>query len=253
MIVNSGEKSYTENATRLGVTSVVGCNQIENPYTLLRSKRSRTHHLCNPVVLSQSNPAKVVGFRLSEPISPTPDTINPDDLETEAELRDMVWQEENMVVTVEEKRILANRLVKEVNGYPYRDNLTGYYGKHHEKTVPVLKKYKSLIKRHSDAGDAAKVAIAWLDKRINIVLLREYTAKHINRHRNNLKRDYAETYAAIVDRDGEFCVRCRGTEKLTIDHIIPLKLLGRGELSNLQLLCKPCNSSKGCRVKSAEH
>lgn len=55
----------------------------------------------------------------------------------------------------------------------------------------------------------------------------------------------------VFARDGHRCVRCfrGGTEiDLTIDHITPVSLGGDNSESNLQTLCRPCNSTKGVRV-----
>ena len=41
------------------------------------------------------------------------------------------------------------------------------------------------------------------------------------------------------------CEKCRATEDLAIDHIMPLARGGHNGLDNLTLLCKNCNSSKG--------
>ncbi len=41
------------------------------------------------------------------------------------------------------------------------------------------------------------------------------------------------------------CAKCKSTENLEIDHIIPFVLGGKTELKNLQLLCKKCNLKKG--------
>jgi 5-methylcytosine-specific restriction protein A len=45
-----------------------------------------------------------------------------------------------------------------------------------------------------------------------------------------------------------FCKQCGVTKDLTVDHIIPLVDLSpelRYEISNLQVLCRRCNSTKG--------
>ncbi|MDY6804813.1 MAG: HNH endonuclease [Cyanobacteriota bacterium] len=51
----------------------------------------------------------------------------------------------------------------------------------------------------------------------------------------------------VFDRDRNQCQSCgkTGSEtQLTIDHIIPLALGGTNDISNLQTLCRPCNSQK---------
>lgn len=49
----------------------------------------------------------------------------------------------------------------------------------------------------------------------------------------------------VKRRDGFACVQCKGTEDLTIDHIVPLSRGGTDELSNLQTMCHACNLTKG--------
>jgi 5-methylcytosine-specific restriction endonuclease McrA len=50
----------------------------------------------------------------------------------------------------------------------------------------------------------------------------------------------------VINRDG-CCQRCGTEERLTVDHIVPRVLGGDDSLSNLQVLCGSCNSSKGGR------
>jgi 5-methylcytosine-specific restriction endonuclease McrA len=47
----------------------------------------------------------------------------------------------------------------------------------------------------------------------------------------------------IFNRDKK-CLRCHCLTKLSIDHIIPISKGGENSLSNLQTLCKSCNSIK---------
>ncbi len=49
----------------------------------------------------------------------------------------------------------------------------------------------------------------------------------------------------VWQRDGGACVRCGGREKLEFDHIIPVADGGSSTERNVQLLCEPCNRSKG--------
>lgn len=50
----------------------------------------------------------------------------------------------------------------------------------------------------------------------------------------------------VIRRDGGACQAC-GQEGKHVDHIVPRRLGGTDELSNLQLLCVQCNLRKGGR------
>lgn len=57
---------------------------------------------------------------------------------------------------------------------------------------------------------------------------------------NELKKKYNHT-----------CLNCKKKEpeiKLTIDHVIPLKVGGKNFIENTQPLCQSCNSSKGIKI-----
>jgi 5-methylcytosine-specific restriction endonuclease McrA len=62
--------------------------------------------------------------------------------------------------------------------------------------------------------------------------------------RQTFNRKSRDLFVQLVVRDGPTCAKCGTTDNLTVDHIVPLARGGSDELSNLQLLCKPCNSSK---------
>lgn len=49
-------------------------------------------------------------------------------------------------------------------------------------------------------------------------------------------------------RDEGRCQSCGSTTELQFDHIIPLALNGGSDENNLQLLCGPCNRSKGAGI-----
>ena len=53
----------------------------------------------------------------------------------------------------------------------------------------------------------------------------------------------------IFKRDKWMCLKCNSLENLTIDHIIPVNKSGKNKLSNLQTLCRSCNSSKSDKFK----
>jgi hypothetical protein len=68
-----------------------------------------------------------------------------------------------------------------------------------------------------------------------------------NKLRKELLRSYEDTYATVAQH-GEFCVHCGRTDKLTLDHIVPLSRGGTNHNSNMQLLCRRCNSRKSNRM-----
>ena len=53
--------------------------------------------------------------------------------------------------------------------------------------------------------------------------------------------------AAIFERDQHRCLHCGAQDDLSVDHIVPESKGGLLSLSNLQTLCRPCNSRKGAR------
>jgi hypothetical protein len=52
----------------------------------------------------------------------------------------------------------------------------------------------------------------------------------------------------IYERDGYRCVTCGSSDRLSLDHIKPVKLGGSDAEANLQTMCRSCNSRKGARV-----
>ena len=53
---------------------------------------------------------------------------------------------------------------------------------------------------------------------------------------------------AVWDRDGGRCVRCKATDYLEYDHIIPYTKGGANTVNNIQILCRKCNALKSDRV-----
>lgn len=48
----------------------------------------------------------------------------------------------------------------------------------------------------------------------------------------------------VLERSGNRCQQCGSTSDLTIDHIVPVSRGGTSTESNLQALCRSCNSRK---------
>lgn len=74
-------------------------------------------------------------------------------------------------------------------------------------------------------------------------------------HRNRRARikgsngDVSESdWIELCERYGHICLACGQEKPLTQDHVIPLSQGGAHDISNIQPLCRECNSSKGNRV-----
>jgi 5-methylcytosine-specific restriction endonuclease McrA len=52
----------------------------------------------------------------------------------------------------------------------------------------------------------------------------------------------------VWQRDSGQCVKCKSRERLEFDHIIPVTAGGSSTERNVQLLCEPCNRSKGSKI-----
>ncbi len=55
--------------------------------------------------------------------------------------------------------------------------------------------------------------------------------------------------ARILSRDGNACLACGSTKRLSVDHIIAWSAGGSNDDSNLQILCGPCNTRKADRTQ----
>ena len=80
--------------------------------------------------------------------------------------------------------------------------------------------------------------------------LREYERERRQRRGSTAQRGYGHAWQELrrvqLARQ-PYCAECGATADLTVDHIVPLARGGRGELSNLQTLCRSCNGIKAAR------
>lgn len=81
----------------------------------------------------------------------------------------------------------------------------------------------------------------------------EVARNHVRNRRAKLRdggvlsKDIEKTLMAAQDGKCAICRRCI-LEKFHLDHIIPVARGGRNEDDNAQLLCPPCNQSKGAKL-----
>lgn len=67
--------------------------------------------------------------------------------------------------------------------------------------------------------------------------------------RKNASGDFtAEEWETLCEKYGRKCLACGKRRKLTVDHVVALSNGGTNDISNIQPLCGPCNSSKGAQT-----
>jgi len=76
---------------------------------------------------------------------------------------------------------------------------------------------------------------------------RANTARRKSRKLNNGGDHTGEDVKFLLNLAKYRCLKCRKVLNLQIDHIVPLANGGYNGISNLQVLCGPCNLSKGSR------
>lgn len=72
-------------------------------------------------------------------------------------------------------------------------------------------------------------------------------------HRRRAQKEKGESFtskewADLCARYGNICLCCGEVKALTVDHVIPLSKGGTNDISNIQPLCKSCNSSKNAKI-----
>lgn len=97
----------------------------------------------------------------------------------------------------------------------------------------------------------------------NIEKIRQYISKYTAANKDKRKALKQKRRTSALGAGGSFtaaewnelcksynykCVRCGRKEKLTADHIKPVSKGGDSNISNIQPLCRSCNSSKGAKV-----
>ena len=100
-----------------------------------------------------------------------------------------------------------------------------------------------------DGMDAEAVALlAWDRERrqdARLDRLRKIRAAEEDVERGRRERLPDEVRAAVWHRDDGRCVRCGSEQELQFDHVIPFSRGGSNVVENIQVLCGPCNRSKG--------
>ena len=82
-------------------------------------------------------------------------------------------------------------------------------------------------------------------EKLNLVIKAKNIVKSSESNRQPIPQDIK---TRVWQRDEGKCVNCGSNEKLEYDHIIPVVKGGANTFRNIQLLCEPCNRSKGAKI-----
>jgi 5-methylcytosine-specific restriction endonuclease McrA len=104
-----------------------------------------------------------------------------------------------------------------------------------------------------DILDNQEIAMLPADKWCE--LIRGYISNPDNQRRELNSPERAEWLSIqkrmkrlVFARDGRVCRKCGATNRLEIDHIIPIARGGTNEPDNLQVLCRHCNAKKWAKI-----
>lgn len=111
-----------------------------------------------------------------------------------------------------------------------------------EETSITIKRHIAQVERENRTLNMLRRYNADLSRAVGDHLWKTYAER---RKRANCVISKVELRYTIFSRDGWKCVKCLRTDKLSVDHIVPVAENGSDELDNLQTLCRSCNSSKG--------
>jgi len=110
------------------------------------------------------------------------------------------------------------------------------------KVLELLSKLRDLKEINSE--DYYKIVQIYKHSIKNYYKIKELIYQEPRRHAQRFigKKNIREF---IFKRDKYKCLCCGSFKNLYIDHIVPINKKGENKISNLQTLCKSCNSKKG--------
>lgn len=142
-----------------------------------------------------------------------------------------------------EYRNASKRLYNQREAEKMREYGRRYHAQNREQRRAISRKYYAA---HSEEMKAYSVEY----------LRNHPESRNIQHHRRRARKQSAlndgtitrQSVLALLSSWSGICPRCGKDAKPTIDHVIPLAKGGAESISNLQLLCRSCNSAKGTKI-----
>jgi hypothetical protein len=117
--------------------------------------------------------------------------------------------------------------------------------------VSLLQDFDKARKRAQEMAEIVAQVQAYISESedsVEVLISNSYEARRQAANRFTANDDVRRE---VFQRCGAICIDCGSRERLTLDHIIPVVEGGLDEISNIQVLCLSCNSSKGGRIETA--
>ena len=143
-----------------------------------------------------------------------------------------------------------NYYLQELSNIKYGWN--EYYGKsyltpiNHSKATSLLSKIRAdKVLNYDDWSILKKIYDIYLNKYFEVKeLIHQEPRRHAQLFIGRKKiREF------IFKRDNYKCLCCGSLDNLSIDHIVAINKKGENKISNLQTLCRSCNSRKSDKYK----
>ncbi len=120
------------------------------------------------------------------------------------------------------------------------------FTKEHKHNISIVAK-KRIGNKGNDwkGGLCLDMRTYWRNWRLkNIEKVRFWDLRNKHNRRTSEGSYTKEEWDNLKEKYNSCCACCKSKKKLTIDHIIPIKLGGTNYITNIQPLCHNCNSHK---------
>jgi 5-methylcytosine-specific restriction endonuclease McrA len=177
---------------------------------------------------------------------------------------DVYWalsNNRNLIETYHQERVIGWEIIRTVRqcylcDTPYEQESQPYWHTSRNVLAAVCEECNRRLKLHSQKRNLAGTDKAWekwewewdrlrtrdeidriasRDRSANLRWVRKFVAQ------DSFTKSEFKT---LCNQHGNVCLRCRKKRVLVADHVIPLALGGKNDITNIQPLCRKCNGIK---------